>query len=487
MPWLSTSHGERPSSDSSSSTIPSAKRKSPKTSDADADDDASRGRGVGRAPGRERDGADRRRLRPAEQPGDARRAARAGRGRSAPRPPGSHQLQWPNSFIAVGTSSERTIVTSIRIAAARAKPNCCSPTIDPATNPMNAANMIRPAAVTSRPVFSRPTTTASSFEAPVVPLLAHPADEEHLVVHREAEEHREQHHRDPALDLVVRDQAERLAPAPLEDDDEQPVRRADREAVEDDRLERQEQRAEGPHEQDVRGEQHREHEPREPAVGEVEEVLAARRAAAGDDGHARGEAGGRDDVAAQAIDEVEALRLAVVALADHLHVQVAARRIDVLGASRLEVDARHLRVGLEARAQPRHRGRDLGARRSTLPAGVDHDRVGAVAPAPTAAGEDVEALDGLEVLRDALVRARPELEREHRRGQQQEERGRPDRDRPRAPHDPAGERRPEAALVVGAAVEPAPSAAAAPGRACARRARAAPAGTSAPRSPRPSG
>ena len=81
------------------------------------------------------------------------------------------------------------------------------PTIEPATKPMKAANMIRPAAVTSRPVFVRPVTIASSFVAPVVPLLAHAADEKHLVVHREAEEHREEHHRDPALDLVVRDQA----------------------------------------------------------------------------------------------------------------------------------------------------------------------------------------------------------------------------------------------------------------------------------------
>ena len=35
----------------------------------------------------------------------------------------------------------------------------------------------------------------------LVPGLAHPADEEDLVVHREAEQHREQEDRDPALDL----------------------------------------------------------------------------------------------------------------------------------------------------------------------------------------------------------------------------------------------------------------------------------------------
>ena len=62
--------------------------------------------------------------------------------------------------MALGTSSARTIVTSMRIAIARPKPNCCRPTIEPATKPMNAANMISPAAVTMRPVLARPSETA---------------------------------------------------------------------------------------------------------------------------------------------------------------------------------------------------------------------------------------------------------------------------------------------------------------------------------------
>ncbi len=55
------------------------------------------------------------------------------------------------------------MVTSIRIAVASPKPNCWSPTTEPATKPMNAANMISPAAVTIRPVFASPIETAYSL------------------------------------------------------------------------------------------------------------------------------------------------------------------------------------------------------------------------------------------------------------------------------------------------------------------------------------
>ena len=62
--------------------------------------------------------------------------------------------------------------------------------------------MMIAAAVMIRPVRSSPWATAVDVVAAVVPALAHPRDEEHLVVHREAEEHREQEDRDPALDLA---------------------------------------------------------------------------------------------------------------------------------------------------------------------------------------------------------------------------------------------------------------------------------------------
>ena len=57
------------------------------------------------------------------------------------------------------------------------------------------------AAVMIRPVRSSPMRDRPRVVVRLVPRLAHPRDEEDLVVHREAEEHREQEDRDPALDL----------------------------------------------------------------------------------------------------------------------------------------------------------------------------------------------------------------------------------------------------------------------------------------------
>ena len=145
--------------------------------------------------------------------------------------------------------------------------------------------MITAAAVMIRPVRSSPSATARSLSWRLVPLLAHPADEEDLVVHREAEEHREQEDRDPALDLRELVEAEHVLPEPeAEDEHERAVGGRDREQVQDHRLQRQDQRAERAHQQQVREQEHGEHEPRERAVGDVQEVDALRRSAAG---HAR--------------------------------------------------------------------------------------------------------------------------------------------------------------------------------------------------------
>ncbi len=101
----------------------------------------------------------------------------------------------------------------------------------------------------------------------VVPRLAHARDEEDLVVHREAEEHREQEDRDPALDLRHAVEAEHVgADAPAEDDDEQAVDGGDREQVEQHRLEREHERAEGAQEHEIREHERAEHEPGQQAV-----------------------------------------------------------------------------------------------------------------------------------------------------------------------------------------------------------------------------
>ena len=56
------------------------------------------------------------------------------------------------------------------------------------------------------------------------------------------------------------------------------------------------------------------------------------------------------------------------------------------------------------------------------PARVDHDRRGRGGPAPTAAASTSSPCTDSSRFRDPLVRARPELQREHRRGEQEQER-----------------------------------------------------------------
>ena len=186
---------------------------------------------------------------------------------------GSHQFQRPRIAIMLGTRMQRTIVASTKIATARPSPNSCRPTMFPARNPENAAHMMTAAAVMIRPVRSSPWTTAALVVGPLVPCLPHARDEEDLVVHREAEEHREEEDRDPALDLVELVEAEQaLADPEAEEEHEHPVGRSDREQVQEDGLERQEQRPERPHQQEVGEDQHGADQRDEVGVGEVKEV-----------------------------------------------------------------------------------------------------------------------------------------------------------------------------------------------------------------------
>ena len=53
---------------------------------------------------------------------------------------------------------------SIMIATASPNPSCCIGGIEPSRKPLNVAAMISPAAVTIRPVFASPCTTAPVFE-----------------------------------------------------------------------------------------------------------------------------------------------------------------------------------------------------------------------------------------------------------------------------------------------------------------------------------
>ena len=87
-----------------------------------------------------------------------------------------------------------------------------------------------------------------------------------MVVHREPEEDGEEEERQPRLDRVhLREAEELVADAFLEDEHDQPVRGADREQVEHDRLRRHDERAERDRQQHEAEPEHEGEDEREPA------------------------------------------------------------------------------------------------------------------------------------------------------------------------------------------------------------------------------
>ena len=69
----------------------------------------------------------------------------------------------------------------------------------PSTNAPKTQIMMAAAEVMTRPVGGQPAGYRGGV-APAVPLLPYPGDQEHLVVHGEPEQQREQHNRDPRVD-----------------------------------------------------------------------------------------------------------------------------------------------------------------------------------------------------------------------------------------------------------------------------------------------
>ena len=141
-----------------------------------------------------------------------------------------------------GTSSARITVASKMIPAARPIPNCLMSTPGPVESTKNANMSTSAALVTSLPVRARPSAIACLRVAGLVVGLTHARDHEHLVVHRQAVEEREDHQRDPGDDRVGRVHVpDRLRAVPLlEDEDDDPERGAERDQVQDHRLDRQE-------------------------------------------------------------------------------------------------------------------------------------------------------------------------------------------------------------------------------------------------------
>ena len=116
------------------------------------------------------------------------------------------------------------IVASSSTATARPTPICLMSSVESVAKIANTATITSAALVTVLAVVRMPRSTASSVEQPAVDELADPAEDEHVVVHREAEQHREQEERQPGDDAAVRVEAEQaLQVAVLEDPDEHAV------------------------------------------------------------------------------------------------------------------------------------------------------------------------------------------------------------------------------------------------------------------------
>ena len=127
--------------------------------------------------------------------------------------------------------------------------------------------MMSAAAVTTRPVRSTLSRSPRTVSAPASHASRMRLHEEELVVHREAEEDREEKDRHPRLDLRRAIEAEHVsADAEPKDDDEQTVGRGDREPVEEHGDERQQERTEDEKHHQVGESENDADDPREGAV-----------------------------------------------------------------------------------------------------------------------------------------------------------------------------------------------------------------------------
>ncbi len=116
--------------------------------------------------------------------------------------------------------------------------------------------------------------------SPVV-LLLHTGEKEDLVVHREPEQDREQHHGDERFDRTrLRQVEQRLAPTPLEHRYDDAIGGSDRQHVHDDCLDRDQQRTEHHHQQQERKAQHDGKEQDHPFSHVVRKVILQRNPAA---------------------------------------------------------------------------------------------------------------------------------------------------------------------------------------------------------------
>ena len=117
---------------------------------------------------------------------------------------GRYQFQSPSSFIAAGSRTARTIVASMRIAAARPTPIILKSSIPSVAKIENTATITIAALVTTPAVALIPCGDRVVGAHAAVVGLADAAEDQHVVVHREAEQDHEQEQRQPVGDPADR-------------------------------------------------------------------------------------------------------------------------------------------------------------------------------------------------------------------------------------------------------------------------------------------
>ena len=116
--------------------------------------------------------------------------------------------------------------------------------------------MMSAAPVMMRLVAFSPTATASTTPVGAVEVLAYPAEEEHVIVHAQAEEDAEQEQRHPGFDGRLLEAEQLMSYAHLEDEHQHAVRGADRQKIHEDGRERDYDRSKDQHQQDEGQTQH---------------------------------------------------------------------------------------------------------------------------------------------------------------------------------------------------------------------------------------
>ena len=281
--------------------------------------------------------------------------------------------------------------------------------------------------------------------AGLVVALSDPAEQEHLVVHREPEEHGEEEQRHPRLDRVRLLEAEQIgADTFLEDEHQQAVRGADREQVERHGRAGHHDRPEDDGEQHERQREHERDHPRRGVDDRVEVVDVLRGRAADEDLGARPGERLRRDLGAKLAHGRHRIVAGGVALdRDGEHGDGA-----VGGPSDLSLA--EPRIGCQAGPQPGEGSRcdrAVGALRDD-----DLDRVGRrLREVPFEGDEALLRREAVGKRRDA---ARSDVHAEDRRGEQQQERDRQRQAQPRSAQDAPDDAAPEAALRVGGREQP---------------------------------